>query len=33
LESYYGKLAKLETTEQPGQIAVLLILPTRGDNP
>ncbi len=33
LESYYGKLAKLETNEEQGQLTVLLSLPIRGENP
>lgn len=33
LESYYGKLAKLETNEEQGQMTVSLSLPTRGENP
>ena len=33
LESHYGKLAKLTSTQEPGQIVILLILPTRGENP
>ena len=33
LESYYGKLAKLESNEEQGQLTVSLSLPTRGDNP
>ncbi len=32
LESYYGKLAKLETNEEQGQLTVSLSLPTRGEN-
>lgn len=33
LESYYGKLAKLETNEEQGLLTVLLSLPIRGENP
>jgi two-component system, LytTR family, sensor histidine kinase AlgZ len=33
LESHYGKLAKLDTTEEAGQMTVSLILPIRGENP
>jgi two-component system, LytTR family, sensor histidine kinase AlgZ len=33
LESYYGKLATLETNEEQGQLTVSLSLPTRGENP
>ncbi len=33
LESYYGKLAKLETNEEQGQLTVSLSLPLRGENP
>jgi two-component system sensor histidine kinase AlgZ len=33
LESYYGKLAKLETNEEQGQMTVSLSLPTRGETP
>ena len=33
LESYYGKLAKLDTNEEQGQLTVSLSLPTRGETP